>query len=282
MNMAITNTQTTTPDFTAIKQKQQTAWGSGDYSKVGVTLQLSGEALCEAMDLRSGQTVLDVAAGNGNATLAAARRFCAVTSTDYVEHLLDKSRQRANVEGLTVDYQQADAENLPFPNAHFDNVMSTFGVMFAPNQQKCAAELMRVCKPGGKIGLANWTPESFIGQLFKVIGKYIAPPPGLFSPAMWGTEDFLDLHFSQQAEAISVEKKDFNFRYPSPEHFVELFKTYYGPVHKAFLALCDEDAEALESDILSLVGAFNRADDGTMVVPSEYIEVVIKKSANNA
>ncbi len=277
MNIARSNLTTMTPNFDAIKQKQQAAWGSGDYAKVGVTIQITGEELCESMDLRSGQSVLDVAAGNGNATLAAARRFCHVVSTDYVDHLLNQSRARANVEGLTIDYQQADAENLPFPKEHFDNVISTFGVMFTPNQAKSAQELVRVCKTGGKIGLANWTPSSFIGQLFKTIGKFVPPPSGVPSPALWGTDAFLSEHFEANVTEINQKTKCFRFRYQSPQHFVDLFREYYGPVHKAFLALGSEEAAALEKDILTLIGKFNIAKDGTMVVPSDYAEVVITK-----
>jgi ubiquinone/menaquinone biosynthesis C-methylase UbiE len=265
------------PDYTAIKEKQQAAWGSGDYGKIGITLQITGESLCEAMDLHAGQTVLDVAAGNGNVTMAAARRFCSVISTDYVEHLLEQSRTRANIEGLPVEFQQADAENLPFPDNHFDNVVSTFGVMFTPNQSQAARELIRVCKPGGKIGLANWTPEGFIGQLFKTIGQYAPPPAGVHSPALWGADEFLKINFQRETRSISYSVKQFNFRYKSPQHFVDLFRTYYGPVHKAFLATDADKAAALEADIVNLIDKFNRAKDGTMIVPSDYLEIVITK-----
>ena len=188
------NVQTAIPatiDLAAVKARQQGAWGSGDYAVVGTTLQIVGEMLCEAVDLRSNQRVLDVAAGNGNATLAAARRFAEVVSTDYVGSLLERGRERAEAERLPVTFQEADAENLPFADASFDVVLSTFGVMFTPNQEQAASELMRVCRPGGKIGLANWTPESFIGKLFKTIGKYVPPAPGVKSPALWGTKAHL-------------------------------------------------------------------------------------------
>ncbi len=266
------------PDYNAIKQKQLSAWSSGDYGKIGVTLQITGESLCEAMDLHAGQSVLDVAAGNGNVTLAAARRFCNVVSTDYVEHLLGQSRIRAKAEGLSVEFQQADVEALPFPENFFDNVVSTFGVMFAPNQQQSTSELRRVCKPGGKIGLASWTPSSFIGELFKIIGRFAPPPSGLNSPALWGTEAFLKDHFSQSSEFIRAEKLEYVFRYQSPQHWIDLFKEYYGPVHKAFLSLNDERAQELETAIHQLINRFNVANDGTMIVPSEYLEAVIKKS----
>ena len=268
---------TPTIDFTAIKEKQRATWGSGDYGRIGVTLQVSGEQLCESMDLRSGQSVLDVASGNGNATLAAARRFCQVLSTDYVDTWLEQSSRRAEAEGLNVQYQLADAEALPFADNSFDNVVSTFGVMFTPNQHKSASELIRVCKSNGKIGLANWTPEGFIGQLFKLIGSYIAPPAGVQSPALWGTRAFIDAQFEQHASQITYRSREFNFRYRSAQHWLQLFRTYYGPVHKAFSALSPDLAKQLEQDIIALIGRFNRAQDGTLVVPSEYLEIVVQK-----
>ena len=263
------------PDLTAIKTRQQGAWSSGNYAVVGTTLQIVGEQLCEALDLRSGQKVLDVAAGNGNISLAAARRWCDVTSTDYVPALLDGGRRRAEAEGLMLDFQQADAEALPFGDKAFDAVVSTFGAMFTPNQERAAAEMLRVCKPGGKIGLANWTPEGFIGQLFKTLGKHAAPPAGVKSPALWGTETRLEELFKPGASAIGVERCTFAFRYRSPEHFLDVFRTYYGPVLKAFAALEPKAQLALEGDIIALIGQFNRSGDGTMVVPSEYLEIVI-------
>ncbi len=269
----------TTPDFDAIKKKQQLTWASGNYAKVGSTLQLSGELLCEAMDLRSGATVLDVAAGNGNATLAAARRHCNVTSTDYVRELLDQSAERAQADGFPIQYQVADAENLPFMDGQFDNVMSTFGVMFTPNQARSASEMLRVCRPGGKIGLANWTPDGFIGQLFKLIGKYVTPPAGLSSPALWGTEGFINTHFGHAAAAIEIEQREFCFRYLSPEHWLDVFRTYYGPTHKAFGALPEVEQALLAADILELIHKHNVATDGTMKLPSTYLQIVITKAA---
>jgi ubiquinone/menaquinone biosynthesis C-methylase UbiE len=265
------------PDLAAIKQRQQGAWSSGDYAIVGTTLQIVGEQLCEALDLRPGSKVLDVAAGNGNVTLAAARRWCEVTSTDYVPALLERGRERATAEGLTVDFREADAEALPFTDASFDVVVSTFGVMFTADQDKAAAELLRVCKPGGKIGLANWTPRGFIGQVFKTLGKYLPPPAGTKSPALWGTRERLDEMFGGQASAIAAEPRMFVFRYRSPEHWLDVFKTFYGPMLKAFAAL-DANAQAeLRNDLLGVVGEFNRANDGSMAVPGEYLEVVVTK-----
>jgi ubiquinone/menaquinone biosynthesis C-methylase UbiE len=270
---------TTAPviDLAALKMRQQAAWSSGDYAVVGTTLQIVGEELCEALDLRSGRKVLDVAAGNGNATLAAARRWCDVTSTDYVPSLLERGRIRAAAEGLTVDFRPADAEALDFSDAQFDAVVSTFGVMFTPNQDQAAAELLRVCKSGGKIGLANWTPEGFIGQLFKTLGKYLPPPAGTKSPALWGTPARITEMFGTASASLRTEKRHFTFRYRSPEHFLEIFKNYYGPMLKAFAALDETNQRGLRDDLLALIGRMNRAEDGTMVVPSEYLEVVVVK-----
>jgi ubiquinone/menaquinone biosynthesis C-methylase UbiE len=266
----------TAPDFGAIKSRQQAAWSSGDYAVVGTTLQIVGETLCEAIDLRSGQRVLDVAAGNGNATLAAARRFADVVSTDYVGSLLERGRERATADGLTVAFQEADAENLPFADASFDVVLSTFGVMFTPNHDKAAAELLRVCRPGGKIGLANWTPESFIGRLFKVIGKYVPPAPGVRSPALWGSKPHLDVLFGGAA-TVNAQHRVFVFRYRSPAHWLEIFRTYYGPVLKTFAAIDEKSRKSLEQDLFALMGEFNIAEDGTLVIPSEYLEAVITR-----
>ncbi|MDP1962213.1 MAG: class I SAM-dependent methyltransferase [Reyranella sp.] len=276
------NVQTAIPvapaaiDLATIKGRQQAAWSSGDYAVVGTTLQIVGESLCEAIDLRSNQRVLDVAAGNGNATLAAARRFADVVSTDYVGALLDRGRDRANADHLTVTFKEADAEALPFDDASFDVVLSTFGVMFTPNQEQAAKEMLRVCRPGGKIGLANWTPESFIGQLFKTIGKYVPPAPGVKSPALWGTKAHLETLFGPKA-AVAAESRHFVFRYKSPNHWLEIFRGYYGPVLKAFAAIDPEARVALEKDIRALLDKFNTARDGTVVVPSEYLEVIVSK-----
>jgi SAM-dependent methyltransferase len=263
-------------ELSALKAKQKTAWSSGDYAVIGTTLQIVGETLCEAADVQSGEAVLDVAAGNGNATLAAARRWASVTSTDYVGSLLESGRLRAAAENLPVQFELADAERLPYGDARFDAVLSTFGVMFTADHARAAQEMLRVCRPGGRIALANWTPEGFIGQLFKTLGQHVPPPPGAKSPALWGTPAYLEALFGAGAARIQCERRFFTFRYASPAHFVDVFRTWYGPVHKAFAALGPK-AGGLEQDMLALLRRLNRARD-TLVIPGEYLEVVITRA----
>ncbi|MBK5103008.1 MAG: methyltransferase domain-containing protein [Burkholderiales bacterium] len=265
-------------DLAAVKGRQQLAWSAGDYAVVGITLQIVGESLCEALDLRPGERVLDVAAGNGNATLAAARRWTDVTSTDYVPALLERGRARASAEGLPVQFEQADAENLPYADGSFDVVLSTFGVMFTPDQDKAASEMARVCKPGGRIGLANWTPTSFVGEMFKLMGRYLPPAAGVKSPALWGMEERLRELFRDRLDSIAIEHKDFVFRYRSAAHWLEVFRTYYGPVQKAFGALDTAMQKSLATDLIALAERYNRATDGSLLAPGQYIEVVLKRS----
>jgi SAM-dependent methyltransferase len=268
------------PDFTAIKQRQQTTWASGDFAVVGVTLQIVGELLAEAVDIRAGERVVDIAAGNGNATLAAAHRLARVTSTDFVPGLLEKGRMRAAAEGLDIEFREADAEDLPFPEATFDVALSTFGVMFTPDHARAASEMLRVVRPGGRIGMTNWTPEGFIGQLFKVIGAHVAPPAGLKSPALWGTEDHLRALFGDAAGQIHAVRKMFNFRYASPAHWLQVFRDYYGPLNKAFATLDADGQQSLTADILALLERCNSAGAASLVVPSEYLEVVVRKRSS--
>lgn len=265
------------PDFAVIKQRQHMTWGSGDYAIIGVTLQIVGESLAEALDIRAGERVIDVAAGNGNATLAAARRFAEVTSTDYVPQLLEKGHVRAAAEGFLVDFRTADAEDLPFEDESFDVALSTFGAMFTPDHKRPAREMLRVVRHGGRIGLANWTPGGFIGQLFKVIGAYLPPPAGLQSPALWGTEPHIVELFGSQAADITTSHKYFNFRYRNPAHWLQVFRDYYGPVNKAFAALDAAGQKALETDITALLDRCNAAGADSLVIPSEYLEVVIRR-----
>ena len=264
-------------DFNALKTRQQAAWASGDYAVIGTTLQLVGELLAEACDLRCDDQVLDVAAGNGNATLAAARRGCRVTSTDYVAGLLEHGAERARAEGLQVSFQVADAEALPFADASFHKVLSTFGVMFAPDHARAAAEMVRVCKPGGRIGLANWTPDSLVGRMFKVLGRQLPPPAGVQSPSLWGVEAHLQSLFGDSAASLQITPRVFNFRYRSAAHFIDVFRQWYGPVHKAFAALPADQAQALVHDLTELLEEMNTAGSGSLVVPSAYLEVAVTR-----
>jgi SAM-dependent methyltransferase len=269
--------EVTSNSWSPVKTRQNAIWRSGDYAVVGATLQIVGELLNEAADVRATDRVLDVAAGSGNATLAAARRFATVTSTDYVPALLERGRLRAEADGLdNVTFEFADAEALPYPDASFDVVLSTFGVMFAPDHEQTARELSRVCKPGGRIGLANWTPTGFLGQLFRTVGAYVPPPPGVRSPVLWGTDAHVRELFPG-ATSIEHTVRTFQFRYRSPEHWVDVFRTYYGPVHKAFAALDEERQRSLEADLIALLRSLNRDGTTSLVVPGEYLETVITK-----
>jgi ubiquinone/menaquinone biosynthesis C-methylase UbiE len=260
----------------SIKTRQQAMWASGDFAVIGTTLQIVGELLCEAVDLRAGERVLDVAAGNGNATLAAARRFARVTSTDYVPALLERGRRRAEAEGLDVTFEVADAEALPYPIASFDVVLSTFGVMFAPDHARAASEMRRMCRPGGRIGLASWTPEGFLGQLLKTVAKYVPPVPGVQSPLLWGTKVHIEELFPDAA-SIEHTVRHFNFRYESPAHWIDVFRTFYGPVHKAFASLDADRQAALEADLIALLQNANHGGETGLVVPAEYLETVVTR-----
>ena len=268
------------PDMAAIRQRQQATWASGDFAIIGVTLQIVGESLAEAADIRAREDVIDIAAGNGNATLAAARRFARVTSTDYVPALLQRGRERADAEGLQVSFRVADADALPFPDASFDVAVSTFGVMFAPDHPRAAQEMLRVVRDGGRIAMTNWTPEGLVGQLFKLIGKHVPPPAGLKSPALWGTADYLQELFGVSSQQLQAQRKLFKVRNASAQHWIQVFRDYYGPVHKAFAALPPDGAQALEQDLTSLLDSLNTAGPSSLVVPAEYLEVVIGKRKN--
>ena len=263
-------------DFGAVKARQQAMWASGDFAVIGTTLQIVGELLCEAVDLRSGERVLDVAAGNGNASLAAARRFAQVTSTDYVPSLLERGRIRAEADGVEIAFETADAEALPYADGAFDVVLSSFGVMFAPDHRRAAGELSRVCRPGGRIGLASWTPNGFIGRLLRTVGAHVAPVAGVPSPALWGKPDYIETLFAGAA-GIRYVPRYFAFRYRSAEHFVDVFRRYYGPVHKAFAALDEGGQAALTTDLVELLRSADEGGGPGLVVPGEYLEVVITR-----
>ena len=263
------------PDLGAIKERQQQTWSTGDYARVGNLLVLMGENLCEAVDLRSSQRVLDVATGSGNTAISAARRFCETTGIDYVPELIEQARERARAEHLNIAFEVGDAENLPYPDASFDAVLSTVGVMFTPDQEKAASELLRVCKPSGRIGLANWTPDGFIGNVFRTVGKHVPPPPSIKPPPLWGTEERLGELLGDGASSLDITRRTYDFHYTSADHFVEYFRSYYGPIYKAFASLDNEGREALEKDLKNLLDYWNVSGDGTVVLPSDYLEVVV-------
>ncbi len=257
-----------------IKEKQQKTWASGNYAVIGNQLVIMGERLCEAVDVHSGQKVLDVATGSGNTAISAARRYCDATGIDYVPELIEQAKERAGAERLEITFEVGDAENLPYPDASFDVVLSTVGVMFAPDQEQTASELLRVCKTGGKIGLANWTPDSFVGNMFRTVGKHVPPPPGIKPPPLWGTEERLRELFGESVSSLRTTRHSYAFRSLSTEHFIESFRTYYGPVHKAFQSLDAAGQDAFARDLEELLHNWNISGDETVVAPSDYLEVV--------
>ena len=266
--------QSQAPNLSAIKDRQQKTWTSGDYSRIGNTLVIMGELLCEAVDVHAGDKVLDVATGSGNTAISAARRFCDTTGIDYVPELIEDARKRAEVEGMEITFDVGDAEDLPYPDASFDVVLSTLGVMFAPDQEKVAEELLRICRPGGKIGLANWTPDGFIGHMFRTLGKHVPPPPGIKPPPLWGTEERLQELLGEGVASLEVTQRSYMFRYPSAGHLIEYFRSYYGPTLKAFESLDPDGQEALAEDLMQLLEHWNTSGDATLIVPSDYLEVV--------
>ncbi len=265
---------TETVDFESIKNKQRTAWGTGDYPRVGNTLQIIAERLVEAAGVRAGQRVLDVASGQGNAAMAAARRFAEATGMDYVPELLQQGRERAAAEHLDVTFTEGDAERLPAPDAAYDVTLSTIGVMFAPDQQRAADELVRVTRSGGVIGLASWTPQGLVGQMFGTIGRYAPPPPGIRSPMLWGTEDRLTELFGDRVQWVALNRRTFDFCYHSPQHFSEWFRLYYGPITKLAGTLDEATAQRFAADLAEVPRPFNRADDGTVLAGGEYLEAI--------
>jgi ubiquinone/menaquinone biosynthesis C-methylase UbiE len=270
-------TTTLTPDaLDALKQKQQATWAAGDYAAIGTTLQIVGEDLCEAVDVAAGARVLDVAAGNGNAALAAARRGCEVIASDYVDDLLERARRRAEADGVPLTTRVADAEQLPFEAGSFDVVLSTFGVMFTPNPERAASELLRVCRPGGRIGLANWAPEGFVGGMFKIIGGLVPPPAGVPSPMAWGTEARLDELFAADAQ-VEVTRRQFVFRYRSAQDYFEAFRTCYGPLVRAWESLDEAGRDSMEQQLVALANDADRRSNAALTVPSDYLEVVITR-----
>lgn len=266
--------QTKTVDYEAIKERQRAGWEAGDYPRVGNTLQIIAERLVEAAEVRAGQRVLDVASGQGNAAIAAARRFARATGVDYAANLLAQGRERAAAEHLTVTFTDGDAERLPFPDGEFDTTLSTVGVMFAPDQARAADELVRVTRSGGRIAVASWTPDGLVGLLFKTIGRYAPPPAGVRSPMLWGTEERLAELFGDRVDWVSLDKRTFDFTYHSPDHFSEWFRDYYGPITRLAGTLDEGTRAQFAADLADVARHFNRADDGTVLAPGEYLQAV--------
>jgi SAM-dependent methyltransferase len=270
---------THSPDFTAIKGRQQQTWASGDYHMIAAIIVPTAERLADTLDLHAGESVLDVATGSGNAAIAAARRLTNVTGMDYVQSLLDRGKVRASAEGLPIAFELGDAEALPVADSAYDVVLSTFGVMFAPNQALAAQELLRVTRPGGRIGLANWTPDGWVGDMLRTVGRHVAPPAGVQPATRWGSESGIRELFGDGVASLQMTRENFVWRFTSAEHFLDLFRSYYGPVLKAFAALDEAGQAALASDLLASVERYAETlDDGTLLVPAEYLEVVAVKA----
>ena len=261
-------------DLSAIKERQRWTWASGDYGVIASRIALMAELLADSAGLRAGESVLDVATGTGNAAIAAARRGCDVTGVDYVEALLERGRERAATEGLTVNFVEGDAEDLPYPDDSFDAVLSCVGVMFTPDHEQAAAELVRVCRPGGTIALANWTPAGFVGAMFRAVAAYVPPPAGLRPPGLWGTREHLEQLFGNSVSDLTLTRREFVFRFRSPTEFVEVFRSYYGPVRKAFDALDESGRDRLSVDLAALARRHDREPGPSIAVPSEYIEAI--------
>ena len=261
------------PDFAAITGRQQATWALGDFNILAQQIMPVSEALIQAVDPRPGERVLDIACGSGNAALIAARRYCDVTGIDYVPALIDRAKQRAAADGVSVDFRVADAQALPFPDASFDVVVSCFGIMFAPDQGKAAAELLRVCKPGGRIALANWKPEGFGGEIFRETARFVPPPPGLQPPVRWGTEAALRELVGSGLKQLKVEHRSFIQYFRSIEHVIEVMRTYFGPVQRAFQMNQGDKERELKEALTSVFSRWNRASDGTAVILCEYAQV---------
>jgi SAM-dependent methyltransferase len=269
----MTITETAAPDLPLVKQRQQQMWASGDFHAVGTLIQPVADALCDAADLQAGWSVLDVATGSGNAAIAAARCGCEAIGIDYVPALLARGRRRAEAEGLTVELLEGDAEAIPFSDESFDAVLSVFGSMFAPDHAQAAGELLRVCRPGGRIGLATWTPDGFIGEMFRVVAAHVPPMPGVASPLLWGSKHYLGELFGDEIESIACTERTFTWRFGSAEAFVDYFRAYYGPTLKAFEAA--GEADALYADLVGLIRRYAGTSTGPVAIPSTYLETVV-------
>ncbi len=272
----------TAPRLAQLKKRQQQMWASGDFHAVATLIQPAADALCDAVDLQAGWRVLDVACGSGNAAIAAARCGCDAVGIDYVPALLARGRRRAEAEGLSVELLEGDAEAIPFPDGSFDAVVSVYGSMFAPNHRQAAMELARVCKPGGRIGLATWTPDGFIGEMLNVVAAHVPPPAGVPSPILWGTESYLRELLGDQIDTIAFKPRTFTFRFRSAEAYVDYFRTYYGPTVKAFETAGTAQGDALFGDLVDLVHRYARTTSGPVSIPATYLETVAVRTGGRA
>jgi SAM-dependent methyltransferase len=264
-------------DLEVVKRQQQRTWAMGDFAMIGWNTVYPGELLCEAVELRAGEKVLDVATGSGNAALSAARRNCEASGIDYVPALIERARQRAAVENLPAKFETGDCEQIPHADASFDVVLSVYGSMFAPDAVKAAQELLRVCRPGGRIGLANWTPDGFWGQTFGLVGKYLPPPAGVRPPAEWGTEKRLAELFGHAAASTRIARRSALFRFRSSAHWIEVFSRYFGPIIRVRETLDDARRKDFLAELDATLNRFNKSGDGTLMVSAEYLEVVMER-----
>jgi ubiquinone/menaquinone biosynthesis C-methylase UbiE len=278
----MTITENAAPDLTQVKRRQQQMWASGDFHAVAALIQPVADVLCDAVDLQAGWRVLDVATGSGNAAIAAARCGCDVVGIDYVPDLLVRGRRRAEAEGVPVLLLEGDAEAIPFPDAGFDAVLSVYGAMFAPDHRQTAAELTRVCTPGGKIGLATWTPDGFVGEMLKVVAGHVPPVPGVASPLLWGSKQYVSDLLGDEIDALTCTERIFTFRFRSAEGFVDYFRSFYGPTLKAFEAVGDAGADALYADLVNLVRRHAGTNSGPVSIPATWLETVATRSTNGS
>lgn len=261
-------------DYQAISKRQQMTWATGDFNVISRLTMPMSEELVRAVDPHAGQRVLDVACGTGNAALVAGRRYCEVTGIDYVPALIERARKRAKAEGMDIDFRVGDAQALPFPDASFDLVLSAIGVMFAPDQERAASELLRVCRSGGTIGLASWMPEGFGGDFFAAHARHVPLPPGVKSPTRWGTDAGLDELLGAVARSVRSERRSFFAYYHSAAHAVEVHRTYFGPTIRAFETVGEDNQESLRRDIEEVFRRYNRAADGTAIVEYQYLQTI--------
>jgi SAM-dependent methyltransferase len=278
----MTISETVAPDLAKVKHGQQQMWASGDFHAVATLIQPVADVLCNSVDLQAGWRVLDVATGSGNAAIAAARCGCDVVGIDYVPALLARGRMRAEAEGVAIELLEGDAEAIPFPDGSFDGVLSVYGAMFAPDHRQAAAELARVCRPGGRIGLATWSPDGFIGEMLKVVAGHAPPAPGVASPLLWGSEDYLSELFGDQVDALACTERIFTWRFRSAEAFVDYFRAYYGPTVKAFAAVGNAGADALFADLVDLARRHAGTSDGPVAIPAKWLETVALRSTKRA